>query len=138
MGEIRIGRDDLIARLEARRAMFRKFDTERMAEHKKAEAAALKLFRERLRAASKWTYAELKDHGFRVALSTSSQWSSVLERRVSGEVPTCPESLERKLDHALRPVVASPQARYVISDSGVHGRLYWLLTHDPYEQPEVC
>ncbi len=138
MGEIRIGRDDLIARLEARRVEFRKYDTERMAEHKKAEAAALKLFRERLRAAAKWTYADLKAHGFKASISTSGPWDSATDRRLPAEVPTCPESLERKLDHALRPVMASPQARYILADAGVHGRLYWLLTHDPNEKPEVC
>lgn len=116
----------LLDALEARRAWAVALDKKLIAKHAAAEKKSLVEFREKCRAALKWTYEEMKvktGYGNRLF---------ELPRR-----PDCPRSAASMLEHALLEVSRDGRSRYRITEKAFRN-IHYLLSYDETAKPDVC
>ncbi|MGE3835975.1 MAG: hypothetical protein AB7H43_14505 [Acidimicrobiia bacterium] len=126
---IRMTREQLIEALEARRPILKATDADRLRQHKADEAAWLKAYRARLREMLKLPYEQAK-HRRDVSWEDNRRYSSP---------PSCPASLEVRLDELLRHLATMRQERMVLSADGAWRSCFELLTFDPNPAPAaVC
>lgn len=114
--------------LEARRPWAEQYDAGRLAEHEKAEQAALKAFRARCRELAKMSYAELR-------AARQKSWGAT---RAEIEFPSCPRSAVAQLDKSLAVVRQLRGRRVQVSADGQWSTVHWLLTHDETITEDLC
>lgn len=105
------------------------YDKQLVSNHQKAEREALSKAREALRAAARWSYAELK---------ANVRYDDL---RISVQMPACPQRFAPRLREYRKVVETSQQQQYTVSSNGkgMHwSELYHLLTFDPDAKSEVC
>ncbi len=124
MTTINLSREDAIARLEDQLPVIKVFDARQLKRHRDEEREYLTKFRESCKRAAKWDYETAKRNHFTLP---------DVGRRGA---PSCPISMEARLERALRALRASSQKRYTFHpDSEVHK----LITFDPNATPmEAC
>jgi hypothetical protein len=114
--------------LEARRPWAERYDADRLAEHQKAEQAALKAFRTQLRDLAKLSYAELRER-------SKERYYSV---RPEPNFPSCPRSAVARLDKSLAVVRQVRAKRVQVSKDGQWSTVHWLLTFDETITEDLC
>lgn len=118
-----MGREELIAALEARRLWAKAQDRKLMVQHAADEKTYEKTIKERARAIAKMTYAEIATAGQR--------WRSpgqTLRLDEGLDTPRCPISYVTRIDRALRDINLTSQKTFTLS---VLPGVYDLLTADP-------
>lgn len=130
---LKFNKEQLLEALEARRPWAVNLDKTQAAKHKADEKAALKLFRDRCRAALKLSYKEAQACRFDAGLDYREKPND------------CPSSAVEALDKAvLRVSLCAPKTRFTIKpERSRHGaddtsKVYWLLTHDENAKKDVC
>lgn len=125
MPKVVMGRVELIEALEGRRSWARKYDQKRLRDHQRQEKVALKIWRERCRAALSWDYKQLEEENFEIKVPYNERTS-------------CPNSAEVSLDTALDVLKLDNRATITLTDQNENHKILWLLTHDEDRKLEVC
>lgn len=116
----------LLDALRARRPELVAIDDHLLADHQKAEKAALTEFRRACRDAAKLDYQEAKRiHGDYRA-------------RLRLETPSCPSSLTAMLDAVVKSIELTGQKTFTIAPGGRWSTVHHLLTFDPDATVEMC
>lgn len=117
-------KESLLQALAARRPWAEKLDAKIKQQHAKAEQKCLKEFQKRIKAASKWDYADLKKNDFEVQMNYR-------------ERPDCPISFVSELDKAISQVANDGRSRFNIT---IHNfpTVLFVLTHDENAKQDVC
>lgn len=127
---ITLDKVDIVAKLKTQLAAAKAFDKQSAADHKKAESEYLNQFRDRCRAAVKWSYAEAKEHDFDPTGRKGWRDPSRLP-----DAPTCPVSTAKWIQGELDRVELSIQASYKAGpDTSLHRALMW----DPKPVKSIC
>lgn len=123
--DIVMTKEEILRQLKARLPFARKFDAEQLTEHRAAEKAALKDFRDRLRVALKAPYKEVKGYG-----------------RYAGSLalnpPECPVSFTARVKRCIRQVEMDTRQKITLSQKLHTAEIHYCLTFDPYEVRSVC
>jgi hypothetical protein len=117
----------LLDALEARRAWAVALDKKLIAKHAADEKKTLVDFKNKLRAALKWTYEDYKRN-------TTYYTNPFRDLRVL----SCPTSVVARLDNALREVNRDGRKRYRVTDKAGMRTIHYLLTYDENAKPDVC
>lgn len=126
---LRFKKAELLVALEALRPLVKKIDAKALAAHTKEEDRALAEFHAACEAASKWDYMTAKKHYFRVVKRDGSDLS---------RGPTCPVSLESKLNRLISTAKVSEQKAYTIQPSGWTKGHYELLMLAQPQVTDLC
>ena len=109
-------------------------------DHKKDEARALALFKKKIKAASKWTYAELKDAKFKCGLTdggrgyANGEWFDIAKEQPA----RCPETKAPRIEREIHAIELSSQKTYTIESSGKYRSIFELLMADAPKLKTVC
>lgn len=125
-------KQDLIDALQARREEFQRIDQERMTQHTQAEKDYLAEFREACKQALKWDYQTAKANYFNVEMSETKG------RNNRYGAPTCPHSLEKRLDNILTHLRQTRQERFTLERRGRWSDIYDLLMAGQLDDVEMC
>lgn len=127
--DIRMKRDEMLAALEARRPWAKALDITATERHAKQEKVYFEAFQKKVAAASKWTYAQARQHGFAVQFDYHEK-----PRR-----PDCPMRHESLLDHAITQVRMHTGKFVTAKEQNKHGcKIHYLLTYDETVKANVC
>lgn len=125
--------DDFRAALEARRPMWQAVDDLATREHAAAETAALKDWRERLKAAAKLTYAE--------ATGLDEDGDPMFGRyntKLAISQPSCPVLNVPQLDDVLARLDLTSQQSFTLTGDNAWSMAYRLLTDRPGVKRSPC
>lgn len=118
MSALAITKDDLVAVLTNKLPVAKAYDAERMAAHRKVEAAKLTEFRQACREAIKWDYTTARKHNFapvdRYALRAD-----------------CPILMAARIERAIARLKVDGRKRLTLDSRGRDSDLFELATWDP-------
>lgn len=114
----------LLDALEARRPWAVALDKKNKVAHEAKEKAVLRTFKERARAALKWSYADLKANNWGIDITWRDR-------------PSCPQSAVEMLDRTIAFIQRDGRKRFKVTESGFRSAHY-LLSFDENKKPDVC
>lgn len=124
MMDFNFNKQQLLEKLKSRRVWAKALDAKLLAQHKKEEEAALKKYRNELRAALKQTYKQLINKG---------NWRGIYLNQ-----PPCPRLVCTMLETAVKAIELDGTKRYHITATGHLKDVHYLLTYDENVKTTAC
>lgn len=122
---ISITRDALLDKLRENQELAKADDILAKKKHEQDEQRAVKLFREKLTAAMKWTYPEMKKRRFEVELGYDSR-------------PECPKAELPKIQRVIQEVLLDKREAYTLApNTDVFDAVLWL-PKAKRPKPDMC